>query len=59
MVTATGWWPRTGVFSVGNARFFGSLGGGVAPILGLIETPDGLGYNDVGPEGEASKFGSK
>jgi hypothetical protein len=50
-----------GVYSFGNARFFGSLPGvGVipkAPITGIAATPDGGGYWLVGADGGVFAFG--
>ena len=48
-----------GVFTVGSAPFFGSLGGRhlANPIVGIQETPDGGGYWLVGAGGAVFTFG--
>ncbi len=50
-----------GVYSYGNASFYGSLPGiGVtpaAPIVGIARTPDGKGYWLVGADGGVFAFG--
>ena len=51
---ATGWWPPTaGIFSYGDAAFFGSRGGQPLnkPIVGMAATPDGGGYWLVASDG--------
>jgi 3D (Asp-Asp-Asp) domain-containing protein len=53
-VTATG-----GVYSFGDATFFGSLGGTPLnqPIVGIAATPDGRGYWLVAADGGVFSFG--
>ena len=48
-----------GVFSVGPAAFYGSLGGvtPAAPIVGMVATADGHGYWLVGADGGVFAFG--
>jgi hypothetical protein len=48
-----------GVFSFGDARFFGSLGAVrlSAPVVGVAATPDGGGYWLVGSDGGVFTFG--
>jgi hypothetical protein len=48
-----------GVFSLGNAAFFGSAGGSRlnAPVVGMSPTPDGGGYWLVGADGGVFSFG--
>jgi hypothetical protein len=48
-----------GVFTFGDARFYGSLGGTHLnqPIVGLAVTPDGEGYWLVGADGGVFTFG--
>ena len=48
-----------GVFSYGNARFLGSMGGSrlAAPVVALAETPDGLGYWEAASDGGVFSFG--
>ncbi len=48
-----------GVFSLGNARFFGSMGGVRlnAPIVGTTAAPDGRGYWLVASDGGVFSFG--
>ena len=48
-----------GVFSFGDARFFGSLGAVRlnAPVVGVAATPDGGGYWLVGSDGGVFSFG--
>jgi hypothetical protein len=48
-----------GVFSFGDAPFFGSLGGQAlaAPVVGIAPTPDGGGYWEVEANGQVSNFG--
>ncbi len=48
---ATGWWPRDGgIFTFGDAPFFGSIGGAVLsdPVVGMAAMPDDGGYYMVG-----------
>ncbi|MCL4445488.1 MAG: fibronectin type III domain-containing protein [Actinobacteria bacterium] len=58
-----GYWQASangGVFSFGNAQFYGSLGTSppVAPITGMAATPDGEGYWLVGSDGGVFAFGN-
>ncbi|MHB1719099.1 MAG: hypothetical protein ACYCV1_03040, partial [Acidimicrobiales bacterium] len=48
-----------GVFSFGDASFFGSMGGKplVKPIVGMASTPDGGGYWLVASDGGVFSFG--
>ena len=48
-----------GVFSFGDAGFFGSMGGKVLnrPIVGMAATPDGRGYWLVAADGGVFSFG--
>ncbi len=48
-----------GVFTFGDAAFFGSMGGQKlnAPIVGMAPTPDGNGYWLVAGDGGVSSFG--
>ena len=48
-----------GVFSFGDATFFGSMGGKPlnAPVVGMATTPDGKGYWLAGPDGGVFSFG--
>ncbi len=48
-----------GVFSFGDAAFFGSMGGHPlnAPIVGMAATPDGKGYWAVAADGGVFSFG--
>ena len=58
--TATGWWLRTGgVFSFGDAGFYGSAGGLHLrqTIVGMASTPDGHGYWLVASDGGVFSFG--
>ena len=54
MVAADG-----GVFSFGNAAFWGSLGGVPIsyPIIDMANTPSGLGYYFVSTSGRIFTFG--
>jgi hypothetical protein len=49
-----------GIFSFGDAGFFGSTGGMVLnrPIVGMAATPDGRGYWLVASDGGIFSFGS-
>ncbi|MEJ7787016.1 MAG: hypothetical protein WKF96_19620 [Solirubrobacteraceae bacterium] len=58
-----GYWVANsdgGVFSFGDARFHGSLGGVPlsSPIVGIAATPDGGGYWLVGGDGGVLAFGN-
>src|SRR5579884_3761892 len=60
--TGAGYWSVTsagGVFSFGDAGFFGSAGGSrlAAPIVGMAASPDGGGYWLVGADGGVFSFG--
>ena len=48
-----------GIFSFGDARFYGSEGGQPlhAPIVGMATTPDGEGYWEIGSDGGVFAFG--
>jgi hypothetical protein len=48
-----------GVFSFGDASFYGSMGGQHlnAPIVAVTSTPDGKGYWEVGSDGGVFSFG--
>jgi hypothetical protein len=48
-----------GVFTFGNAQFFGSLGGQdlAGPVVGIAATPDGKGYWEVEANGDVFNFG--
>jgi hypothetical protein len=48
-----------GVFTFGDAGFYGSLGNArlIAPIVGMASTPDGKGYWLVGADGGVFAFG--
>jgi hypothetical protein len=48
-----------GVFSFGDAGFYGSLGGsGVDDVIGMFPAADGHGYSVVEQDGKANAFGS-
>lgn len=49
-----------GVFSFGDATFYGSMGGKHldAPVVGMAVTPDGTGYWLAGADGGVFSFGS-
>ncbi len=58
----TGYWQFSldgGVFSFGDATFYGSMGGSKlnAPVVGLAPTPSGKGYWLVGLDGGVFSFG--
>jgi hypothetical protein len=60
--SADGYWTVAadgGVFSYGDARFFGSLGGRrlAGPIVGIAATPSGRGYWLAGADGGVFAFG--
>jgi hypothetical protein len=48
-----------GVFSFGDAGFYGSMGGQHlnAPVVGIAATPDGKGYWEVASDGGVFSFG--
>jgi len=48
-----------GVFTFGDAGFYGSMGGKAlnAPIVGIVPTPDGKGYWEVASDGGIFSFG--
>jgi hypothetical protein len=48
-----------GVFTFGDAGFFGSTGGTASPVptVGLITTPNGNGYGIVDANGAMTRFG--
>ncbi|MHB1910693.1 MAG: SGNH/GDSL hydrolase family protein, partial [Acidimicrobiales bacterium] len=50
---------RGGVYSLGNAGFYGSAAGQrlSAPVVGMAATPDGRGYWLVGADGGVFSFG--
>jgi hypothetical protein len=59
---AQGYWEVAadgGVFTFGDAAFYGSMGGRPldAPIVGLVATPDGKGYWEVASDGGIFSFG--
>jgi hypothetical protein len=51
--------PDGGVFTAGDAGFFGSMGGQPlnAPAIGIAPTPSGAGYFVVGSDGGVFTFG--
>jgi TM2 domain-containing membrane protein YozV len=60
--TAVGYWLTAadgGVFSFGDARFYGSMGGKplVEPVVGMAATPDAGGYWLVAADGGVFSFG--
>jgi Prenyltransferase and squalene oxidase repeat len=48
-----------GIFSFGDAKFFGSMGGTrlSQPVVGIAGTPDGQGYWEVAADGGIFSFG--
>jgi hypothetical protein len=68
--TFSGYWEVAsdgGIFTFGDATFFGSMGGRPLnkPVVGMASTPDGQGYWEVASDGgiftfgDAGFFGSK
>jgi hypothetical protein len=68
--TYSGYWEVAsdgGIFTFGDASFFGSMGGQPLnkPVVGMASTPDGQGYWEVASDGgiftfgDAGFFGSK
>ncbi|MDA8399326.1 MAG: IPT/TIG domain-containing protein [Actinomycetota bacterium] len=60
--SGAGYWEVAsdgGVFSFGDAGFFGSMGGKPLnkPIVGMAATPDGAGYWEVASDGGVFSFG--
>jgi len=49
-----------GVFSFGNARYLGGMGGQrlSAPVIGIADTPDGGGYWEVSADGGVFTYGT-
>ena len=61
--TGGGYWEVArdgGIFSFGNARFYGSMGGRPLnqPIVGMAATPTGGGYWEVARDGGIFSFGN-
>ena len=61
-VPAPGYWEVAsdgGIFSFGNAPFYGSMGSAVLnqPVVGIAATPDGKGYWEVASDGGIFSFG--
>ena len=57
---ATGWSPSDGgIFSFGNAQFYGSMGGKPLnkPVVGMAATADGRGYWLVASDGGIFNYG--
>jgi hypothetical protein len=57
-----GYWESAsdgGVFSFGDAQFYGSMGGTHlnAPVVGVAATPDGNGYWEFASDGGVFAFG--
>jgi hypothetical protein len=57
-----GYWEAAsdgGIFSFGDAMFYGSMGGPPLnkPIVGMAATPDGGGYWEVASDGGIFSFG--
>jgi hypothetical protein len=48
-----------GIFSFGDASFYGSMGGRSLeqPVVGIAATPDGKGYWEVASDGGIFSFG--
>jgi hypothetical protein len=62
-VSGRGYWlvaSDGGVFSFGDAAFYGSMGGMVLsrPVVAISSAPDGAGYWLVGGDGGLFAFGS-
>jgi hypothetical protein len=62
--TGKGYWlvaSDGGIFTFGDAGFYGSLGGTAQspPIIGLIANPQGTGYKLVNEAGRATSFPSQ
>jgi phosphatidylserine/phosphatidylglycerophosphate/cardiolipin synthase-like enzyme len=60
--TGSGYWlvgADGGVFTFGDARFFGSTGGSAPaqPVVGMASTPTGAGYWIVAADGSVFPFG--
>ena len=60
--SSTGYWMVAadgGVFSLGDASFFGSMGATTlnAPVVGMAAAPDGQGYWLVAADGGVFAFG--
>ncbi len=60
--STSGYWEVAsdgGIFSFGNATFYGSMGGHPLnqPIVGMAATPDGKGYWEVASDGGIFTFG--
>jgi hypothetical protein len=54
--TGAGYWLAAsdgGIFSFGDAQYYGSMGGKPlnAPVVGIAATPDGKGYWEVASDG--------
>jgi len=61
--TGGGYWEVAsdgGIFSFGNARFYGSMGGTPLnrPVVGMAATPTGGGYWEVASDGGIFSFGN-
>ena len=60
-VTTSGYWEVAsdgGIFTFGDAHFYGSMGGTLArPVVGMASTSDGLGYWEVASDGGIFTFG--
>ena len=59
MGEVTGWSPQIGIFTFGDATFYGSMGGVSLnkPVVGMAATPDGKGYWLVASDGGIFSFG--
>jgi hypothetical protein len=60
--TYSGYWEVAsdgGIFTFGDASFFGSMGGQPLnkPVVGMASTPDGQGYWEVAADGGVFTFG--